>query len=435
MDLIGLLPMSNGYNVIQVFADTGSKGIHIEPVNMEINAEGVAKLMRDHVIRYHGLPEKVISDRDKRYSGNFMTELYKLLGIKANVSMAFRLQTDRQTERANQEIEQYLHIFINYHQTDWSDWLAMVEFSYNDKVNASTKHTSFMLMHGRHPWKGSEPIYRSKLESAKEFVDRIKKVQDNAKAALEKAKKAMTKRYNLRRRKAPTFEVGMKVYVKVENIKQARPSKKLSDQYVGPYTILEKRGQSSWKLDIPSTDRKHPVFNEELLTKYYKPLAHRTDARPPAEIIENREENEVEEILKHRRIGKGYQYLVKWKDYPHSESTWEPSRNLLPRAAEILAEYIVSKNLKSPKDLSVQQVPIYKEGYWLDKYAKRFECKEESKDYPVKFLFLPRNGDVVPVEIKLNNQMFVHKRYANLCKTFNNGLLQNEGINDQDQDD
>ena len=82
---------------------------------MEINAEGVAKLMHDRVVHYHRLPEKVISDRDKRYSGHFMMELYKLLGIKANVSTAFRPQTNGQTEHANQEIEQYLHIFINYH--------------------------------------------------------------------------------------------------------------------------------------------------------------------------------------------------------------------------------------------------------------------------------------------------------------------------------
>ena len=98
MDLIGPLPMSNGNNAIQVFADTGSKAIHIEPVHMEINAEGVAKLMRDRVIRYHGVPEKIISDRDKRYSGNFMMELSKLLGIQLNTSMAYRPETDRQTE-------------------------------------------------------------------------------------------------------------------------------------------------------------------------------------------------------------------------------------------------------------------------------------------------------------------------------------------------
>ena len=89
MDLIGPLPISNGNNVIQVFTDTGSKAIHIEPAHMEINAEGVAKLMCNRMIRYHGIPEKIISDRDKRYSGNFMTELSKLLGIQLNMSTAY----------------------------------------------------------------------------------------------------------------------------------------------------------------------------------------------------------------------------------------------------------------------------------------------------------------------------------------------------------
>ena len=118
MDLIGPLPKSMGYNAIQVFIDTGSKGIHIEPVNIEIDALGVAKLMRDRVIRYHGIPRKIISDRDTRYASMFMTELYKLIGIQANISMAYRPQTDGQTERINQEIEQYLRIFVNFHQNN-----------------------------------------------------------------------------------------------------------------------------------------------------------------------------------------------------------------------------------------------------------------------------------------------------------------------------
>jgi hypothetical protein len=436
MDLIGPLPMSNGNNAIQVFANTGSKAIHIEPVHMEINAEGVAKLLRDRVIRYHGVPEKIISDRDKRYSGNFMTELSKLLGIQLNTSTAYRPQTDGQTERSNQEIEQYLRIFINYHQTDWSDWLALAEFTYNDKINASTKTTPFFSMYGQHPWKGVEPIYKTKSEHAKNFASRMQKVRDEAAASLSKAQETMTKRYNLRRRTEPKFKVGDKVYVEATDIKQNRPSKKLSDKRVGPYVILEKRGEAAWKLNIPTTDRKYPVFNEELLTKYYEPPPHRTEERPAPEIIEDREEYEVEEILDHRRIGRGYQYYVKWKKTPVSEATWEPSRNLLPRAAVVLAEYIVAKNLPSPKSMSVRQVPIYKEGYWLDKYAKRFESKEETKEYPVKFLFLPRNGDVVPVEVKLpTDSMFVHKHYVNLKKTFNNNLLQREDESNCRDDD
>jgi hypothetical protein len=214
MDLISPLPMSNGHNAIQVFADTGSKGIHIEPCHMEIGAESVAKLLWNRVIHYHGLLKKIISDRDKRYSGHFMTELYKLLEIQANVSTAYQLQTDRQTERANQEIEQYPQIFIAQHQSDWSDWMALAEFFYNNKVNSSTKETLFFLMYGKHPWKGIEPRYISKSEDVTNFAKQIKLIRDNTEAVLLKAKAQMTLRYNLRRREAPKFKLVTKFMLK-----------------------------------------------------------------------------------------------------------------------------------------------------------------------------------------------------------------------------
>ena len=74
---------------------------------------------------------------------------------------------------------------------------------------------------------------------------------------------------------------------------------------------------------------------------------------------------------------RGYQYYIKWKGYPESEGTWEPSKNLLPQAAVILAEYIVEKDLPSPKS-----IPIYEKDAWLNQYAKQFVPKEESKEYP-----------------------------------------------------
>jgi hypothetical protein len=151
MDLISPLPESNGYNAIQVWADTSTKAIHIEPTDMHVTAEGVAKLTCNYVIQYHGVPRKIISDRDPQYASEYMRELYKLLGIQANISTAYRPQTDGQTERANQEIEQYLRIFVDIHQKDWNEWLALAEFLYNDKVNSSTKMSPFFMNTGRHP--------------------------------------------------------------------------------------------------------------------------------------------------------------------------------------------------------------------------------------------------------------------------------------------
>src|SRR3978361_630796 len=99
-----------------------------------------------------------------------MTDLFKLTGMQQNLSTVYHPQTDGQTEHVNQEIEQYLRIFINHQQTNWSEWLALAEFSYNDKVHMSTGYSPFYLNSGQHPWKGIEPRTPVKSQSASEFV-------------------------------------------------------------------------------------------------------------------------------------------------------------------------------------------------------------------------------------------------------------------------
>ena len=88
---------------------------------------------------------------------NFTKDLYRLLGIKMNPSTAYHPQTDSQTEHINQEVEQYLQLFVNYHQDDWVEWLPLAKFSYNDKVHSSTGYSPFFLNYGQHPRKSMDP--------------------------------------------------------------------------------------------------------------------------------------------------------------------------------------------------------------------------------------------------------------------------------------
>src|SRR5882724_10197795 len=103
-----------------------------------LNAIETAKIYRDLVWSKHGLPRKIISDRGPQFVNQFTKDLYQLVGIETNPSTAYHPQTDGQTERMNQEIEQYLRLFINHRQTDWAEWLACAEFSYNDKIQTFT---------------------------------------------------------------------------------------------------------------------------------------------------------------------------------------------------------------------------------------------------------------------------------------------------------
>ena len=119
--------------------------------------EGVAQIFRDTVWMDFGLPEVVISDWGLQFVSKFTNNLYHLLGIKMNPSTAYHPQTDGQTKHINQEVEQYLQLFINHRQDDWSKWLPMATFSYNNKVYAVTGYSPFFLNYGHHHRKSTKP--------------------------------------------------------------------------------------------------------------------------------------------------------------------------------------------------------------------------------------------------------------------------------------
>jgi len=116
-----------------------------------------------------------------------MKELNRMLGIETKLSTAFHLQTDGQTERANQELEQYLRMFVDYHQEQWPDWLGTAESTYNNKVNSSTKVLPFMANNGRNPRMGFEMRKKGKVLRTEEFAVKMKEIQEEAQAALRKA--------------------------------------------------------------------------------------------------------------------------------------------------------------------------------------------------------------------------------------------------------
>jgi len=147
-DFITKLPLAQGYDAILVVCDRFSKMVHFIATMEKMSAEGLAKLFWDHVWKLHGLPESIISDRGVQFVAGMMKELNNLLGIQIKLLIAYHPQTDRQTERINQELEQYLRVFINHRQEQWPDWLGTAEFTYNNKVHAATKTLPFKANYG-----------------------------------------------------------------------------------------------------------------------------------------------------------------------------------------------------------------------------------------------------------------------------------------------
>ena len=139
MDRITQLPITDkGYDSIVVWVDKLSKKAIYAPTQTTITAPELASLMYREVVRHHGVPKSIISDRDPLFTSHFWRSLWELTGTKLNMSTAYHPQSDGQTERQNRTLEQYLRAHVNYHQNDWDKYLTSAEIAYNNSVNALT---------------------------------------------------------------------------------------------------------------------------------------------------------------------------------------------------------------------------------------------------------------------------------------------------------
>ena len=138
-----------GKDAILVVCDRLSKMTHFVATTEGTLVEGLARLFRDNMWKLHRLPESVVLDRGPQFAVGLTRELNQMLGIETKLSTVFHPQTDGQTERINQELEQYLRFFVGHWQKDWPEWLALAEFAVNNKVHTATKVSSFMANYRR----------------------------------------------------------------------------------------------------------------------------------------------------------------------------------------------------------------------------------------------------------------------------------------------
>ena len=191
VDFITKLPMSKSHDLILVVCNRFSKIFHFVAITEKTTAEGLVRLFRDNVWKLHGLPESVISDRGPQFVAGLTKELNKMLGIETKLSTAYYPQTDEQIERTNQELEQYLRIYVNYRQKNWSEWLATAEFAFNNKVYTMTKSSLFQVNYGRELRIGFDIRKKGKNKKAEEFAREMKEKHKEARVALTKSQKEM----------------------------------------------------------------------------------------------------------------------------------------------------------------------------------------------------------------------------------------------------
>jgi len=252
----------------------------------------------------------------------------KQLNVKSHLSTAFHPQTDGQTERVNQVLEQYLRIYTNYKQDDWSSLLPLAEFSYNNMKHSTTKISPFVANYGFHPTVHFLPgIQPSQSPSAAITVDELKKLHEELKSEIVLAQRVQAEYYDRRHGPTPEFQPGDMVYLRRYNIHTTRPSSKLDFKHLGPFPIECKISSHAYKLTLPSSMRVHPVFHVWLLSPASAPglpdIPGHTQPPPPSFVVDEHDEYEVEAVLDSKMVRNQLYYLVKWKGYSPADNTWE----------------------------------------------------------------------------------------------------------------
>lgn len=195
--------------------------------------------------KHHGLPTTIISDRGPQFASRFWKALCERLGIEVRLSTAFHPQTDRQTERFNTTMEEYLRVYVNHHQDDWVTWLPFCEFAANYAVSETTGVSPFCAHMGRDPRMNfdlDKPIENPEEARAHEAAQTLERIHDLVRTEMAAAQYRQAEGYDRHRRPAPRYLPGDEVWLDARHIKTTRPARKLDWKKLGPYRVLKEIG-------------------------------------------------------------------------------------------------------------------------------------------------------------------------------------------------
>ena len=353
MDFIVDLPLSKGYDSLFVVVDRLSKATILAPCNKTITADETAQLYIEHVWRRTGLPKQVISDRGPQFASKVMQEIWERLGVKSSLSTAFHPQTDGETERVNQELEQYLYVFCNFQADNWAQLLPFMEFAHNAQSHSTTGKSPFKVWYGYRPKFIPPAKFTTVIPTVEERLHSLDQIQSKVTAALKVAAEIM--KCTGPSTPSHQFKPGDLVWLEGTNIHTTHPKAKLAPKRHRPFRVVYST-PTNYKLILPKTWRVHPVFHNTLLSPYEETTAHGPNfTRPPPDIVEGEEEHyEFEAVLQSRPTPnkKGIQYLIKWKGYPSSENSWLPASQM-KHAVELVKEFH-SRFPKAPQPTQIK---------------------------------------------------------------------------------
>ncbi|KAJ9535831.1 hypothetical protein OSB04_un001012 [Centaurea solstitialis] len=322
---------AKGHDTIWVIVDRLTKSAHFLPIREDYKMDKLARIYIKEVVTRHGVPISIISDRDSRFTSRFWQSLQKSLGSQLDWSTAYHPQTDGQSERTIQTLEDMLRACVIDFGGNWDDHLPLVEFSYNNSYHTSIQCAPYEALYGRKcrsplSWVEVGDSQLTGPELIQETTDKIGLIRDRLKAARDRQKS-----YADNRRKPLEFQVGDRVLLKVspwKGLVRFGKRGKLSPRYVGPFEIIERVGPVAYKLRLP--EEMSEIHNTFHVSNLKKCITDESQVIPLEEVFVDKTLCFVEEPIEIldkevKKLKRSKIPIVKvhWKSRRGPEYTWE----------------------------------------------------------------------------------------------------------------
>ncbi|KAJ1044384.1 hypothetical protein NDA10_000307 [Ustilago hordei] len=334
---------SKTYDSILVIVDRLTKFAILAPTHKTVTAKQTAVLLYGHMVRLFRYPDHMVSDRGRQFISGAWKAFAEQMGVKHSLSTAYHPQTDGQTERVNQVIEQYLRMYCNYEQNDWANLLDTAAFVYNNTVHNSIGVSPFFACYGWNPKAHPDIPQRLGVNDPGCFKylmdgkERCKYLQEQ----IREAQRRSVDQYN-RKHKDIEFKVGDMVYINRRNWKTQRPTPKLDTWFAGPYPVQERVGRRAYRITLPANLRVHDVFHVSMLEPARTSSLPQCAEQPTIPSLPDEDlDFEVEALIDKRSHNGTTEYKVLWRGYSEEAASWEPVENL--NCPDLIQEYEVSE--------------------------------------------------------------------------------------------
>jgi len=262
------------------------------------------------------------------------------------------------------------------------------KFAVNNKVHTATKVLPFIANYGKKVRMGGDIRKKGKVESATESVERMKKVHEEAEAALKKTQEEIERYTDRSRKETEKWEKGDRVLLSTKDLVfKERPARKLMEQYMGPYVIEEVVSLNAVKLRLPSSMRIHPVINVSQIVWYKEQVkGQKKEEGKPIE-VEKIEEWEVEKILNKRKIRGVEKYLVQWKGFTAEGDTWGRKKDL-KNAVEVLGEFEgrMNSEIRKQEKIEMAEERNFRRGELPGKFMAKMLYGWDDKKFEEEYL-------------------------------------------------